>query len=57
VSLDSAYQLIVHEFIYPIELLFTVILLVVVPYLLLRGPLNRIFALRRHEKQNTTKVP
>ena len=57
VSLDSAYQLIVHGFIYPIELLFTVILLVVVPYLLLRGPLNRIFALRRHEKQNTTKVP
>ena len=40
--LDSVYQLIVHRFIYPIELLFTVILLVVMPYLLLRGPISRL---------------
>lgn len=50
--LDSAYQFMVHRSLYPFELLFTVILLVVAPYLLLRGPINRI--LQRHTKHKTT---
>ena len=45
--LDAIYQLITHRFIYPLELLFTATLLALVPYLILRGPVNRI-ARRRH---------
>ena len=40
--LDTIYQLISHRFIYPLELLFTATLLALVPYLILRGPVNRI---------------
>jgi hypothetical protein len=40
--LDAIYQLITHRFIYPLELLFTAALLALVPYLILRGPVNRI---------------
>jgi hypothetical protein len=40
--LDAVYQIIEHEFIYPLELLFTAALLAVVPYVILRGPVNRI---------------
>jgi hypothetical protein len=40
--LDAIYQLIAHRFIYPLELLFTATLLALVPYLILRGPVNRI---------------
>jgi hypothetical protein len=42
--LDSIYQLITHGFIYPLELLFTATLLALVPYLVLRGPANRVAA-------------
>ena len=41
-TLDAVYQIIIHRWIYPLELLFTVTLLVLVPYLILRGPVNRI---------------
>jgi hypothetical protein len=40
--LDAAYQLAAHRFVYPLELLFTATLLAVVPYCVLRGPINRI---------------
>jgi hypothetical protein len=40
--LDAIYQLVTHRFIYPLELLFTATLLALVPYLVLRGPANRI---------------
>ena len=40
--LDAVYQMIEHEFIYPLELLFTATLLAVVPYVILRGPVNRV---------------
>jgi hypothetical protein len=43
-SLDAIYQLVVHKFIYPLELLFTATLLMLVPYLVLRGPVNRTAA-------------
>ncbi len=41
-TLDAVYQLITHQFIYPLELLFTATLLALVPYVVLRGPVNRI---------------
>jgi hypothetical protein len=41
-TLDAIYQLIIHKFIYPLELLFTATLLALVPYFVLRGPVNRI---------------
>ena len=42
IALDSVYQLITVQFIYPLELLFTATLLALVPYALLRGPFNRL---------------
>jgi hypothetical protein len=42
--LDSVYQVMVHHAIHLLELLFTATLLVIVPYILLRGPINRIAA-------------
>jgi len=41
-TLDAIYQLFIHKFIYPLELLFTATLLALVPYFILRGPVNRI---------------
>jgi hypothetical protein len=40
-TLDAIYQLSIHHWIYPLELIFTVTLLAVVPYVILRGPVNR----------------
>jgi hypothetical protein len=42
ILLDCIYQLITVRFIYPLELLFTAVLLAFVPYVLLRGPFNRV---------------
>jgi hypothetical protein len=42
IVLDCVYQLDTVQFIYPLELLFTATLLGLVPYVLLRGPFNRI---------------
>jgi len=42
IALDSVYQIITVQFIYPLELLFTATLLALVPYALLRGPFNRL---------------
>jgi hypothetical protein len=42
IALDCVYQLVTHRFIYPLELLFTATLLALVPYVLLRGPFNRL---------------
>lgn len=41
-TLDAIYQLVTHRFIYPLELIFTATLLALVPYLILRGPANRV---------------
>jgi len=40
--LDAIYQFIVNRWVYPGELLITATVLAIVPYLLLRGPVNRI---------------
>jgi hypothetical protein len=40
--LDSIYQLIVHHGVYVLELLIIATILAIVPYVLVRGPVNRI---------------
>ena len=40
--LDVVYQIIVHRWVYPGEVLLVAVILAVVPYLLIRGPVNRI---------------
>jgi hypothetical protein len=42
VVMDVIYQLMVFRWIYPFELIAVVLVLAFVPYLLLRGPINRI---------------
>jgi hypothetical protein len=42
VVMDVIYQLIVFHWIYPIQLVVIVLALAFVPYVLLRGPINRI---------------
>jgi len=52
VIMDAIYQLIVARWIYPLELVIVAILLAVVPYVLIRGPVNRIASgLRRNEEK------
>jgi hypothetical protein len=41
-ALDSVYQLIVHHGVYVLELLIVATVLAIVPYVLIRGPVNRI---------------
>jgi hypothetical protein len=52
VILDVIYQLKVTHWVYPGETLTVAILLAIVPYFLLRGPINRLVRLRRNK---TTK--
>lgn len=42
IIMDVIYQLIVLEWVYPLELILVAVLLAVIPYLLIRGPVNRI---------------
>ena len=42
IVLDVIYQVKVHHAFYPFETLLTALVLAVVPYMLLRGPVNRI---------------
>ena len=42
IIMDIIYQLIFQRWVYPLELILVAILLAVVPYLLIRGPVNRI---------------
>jgi len=42
IIMDTIYQLIVLRWLYPLELVIVAILLAVVPYLLIRGPVNRV---------------
>jgi hypothetical protein len=42
VALDCVYQIIVLRWIYPFEALVVAFVLAVIPYLLVRGPVNRI---------------
>jgi hypothetical protein len=42
IILDLVYQIKVHHTVYPGEMLLTALVLAVLPYVLLRGPVNRI---------------
>jgi len=44
--LDVVYQIIVQHWVFPGEVIITAILLAIVPYLILRGAVNRIASLR-----------
>jgi hypothetical protein len=54
IVLDSIYQLIVHRGVYVLELLITATVLAIIPYVLVRGPVNRI-ARRRPAVEQVTK--
>jgi hypothetical protein len=45
--LDIAYQIVVLRFVYPWEAIIVAFVLAVVPYLILRGPVNRLVRQRR----------
>jgi hypothetical protein len=45
IILDLVYQIIVNHMVYPMETLFVVLAIVIVPYVLLRGVVNRIVCL------------
>ena len=47
VVMDVIYQLIVFRWVYPVEVLLVAFILAILPYLLLRGPFNRLARLRR----------
>jgi len=45
--LDVVYQFIVQRWVYPFEVIITALLLAIVPYIILRGLVNRIASLRK----------
>ena len=51
VTMDVIYQLIFLRWIYPLELILVAILLAVVPYLMVRGPVNRIVLRLRSKRE------
>lgn len=53
IIMDVIYQLMVVRWIYPLELILVAILLAVVPYLLIRGPVNRIVRRLRGKREAT----
>ena len=53
IVMDVIYQLIVLQWVYPLELILVAILLAVVPYLLIRGPVNRIVSRLRGKRAVT----
>jgi len=53
IVMDVIYQLIVVQWVYPLELILVAILLAVVPYLLIRGPVNRIVSRLRSKREAT----
>ena len=53
IVMDLIYQLIVLQWVYPLELILVAILLAVVPYLLIRGPVNRIVTRLRGKRVAT----
>lgn len=48
IALDAIYQLIVFRWIYPVEMLDVAVILAVLPYALLRGPVNRLARIWTH---------
>ena len=55
VVMDAIYQLIVAKWIYPLELIVVVFVLAFLPYMLLRGPINRLARLWLHPGKVPTR--
>jgi hypothetical protein len=55
IIMDFVYQLIVHDGVYLLELLFTAFLLAVAPYIVLRGPVDRLVCLWRKRDKSGSK--
>ena len=55
VVLDCVYQWMVFKWIYPFEAIFTAIVLAILPYLVLRGAVNRIARARMHPRHETSR--
>ena len=53
IIMDVIYQLIFLRWVYPLELILVAVLLAVVPYLLIRGPVNRIVSRLRGKRVAT----
>ena len=53
IVMDVIYQLIVLNWVYPFELILVAMLLAVVPYLLIRGPVNRVVRRLRGKREAT----
>lgn len=53
IVMDVIYQVLVLKWVYPFELLLIAILLAVVPYLLIRGPVNRLVRRLRRKREAT----
>src|SRR5918993_20546 len=51
IVVDVIYQLMFLKWVYPLELILVAILLAVVPYLLIRGPVNRIVRRLRSRRE------
>ena len=56
IVMDVIYQLIVRRWIYPGETLIVAVALAVFPYLLLRGPINRLIRRLRRQSPVTTET-
>ncbi len=56
VIMDVIYQLIVLRWVYPLELLVVAIVLAIVPYILVRGPVSRL-ARRWRNKREPAQAP
>jgi hypothetical protein len=54
VVLDCVYQLMVLRWVYPGEAMFTAVILAVVPYVILRGVINRIARTRIHPQREVS---
>ena len=53
IVMDVIYQLIVLKWVYPLELILVAILLAVLPYVLIRGPVNRVVSRLRRKREVT----
>jgi hypothetical protein len=55
VILDCVYQWLVFRWVYPVEAMFTAVILAIVPYVLLRGVINRLARTWIHSHGETSR--
>jgi hypothetical protein len=52
IIIDAVYQYIALSFFYPVEALLTALILAIIPYVLLRGPVNRLTPRKSKEESH-----